>query len=85
MCPLVFNQGGTLTKALPAFLAFVGFLSRVDSLVFKKVRTLFETLLTVITSIRSFFTELLPGLRKTCPVGMFLTVKRVVSFHHLMS
>lgn len=64
MCPLMFNQGSTLTEAFPAFLAFIGFLPSVDSLVFKEVRTLFETLLTVTTFIRSFFTDLPLGLKE---------------------
>lgn len=81
MCPLMFNQGSTLTEALPTFLAFIGFLPSVDSLVFKEIRTLFETLLTVITFIRSFFSELPQGLTEAWTMEIFL-VSRSVRFHY---
>lgn len=82
MCPLMFNQGSTLAEALPTFLAFIGFLPSVDSLVFKEIRTLFETLLTVITFIRSFFSELLQGLKEAWTMEIFLVVSRSVRFHY---
>lgn len=76
------GQGSALAEAFPTFLAAIGFLTCVDSLVSKEVRALFETLPTVTTFIRSFFTELPLGLQK---VGMMETVStvRLVRFQHV--
>ena len=49
----MFNEGCALTEAFPTFLAFVGLLPGVDSLVFGEVGTPFKALRTLFTRVGS--------------------------------